>query len=285
VEIANEAEVGDVAADESGVYWSAIQPGDIKRADVDGKNPVIVFNGDKAPGLIALDGTNIYWTEANALRVRAVRKDAKSGTLAGELNGQGDVSGIAVSSADVFFHDRTTGEVRRTNLALGPPTLFTMHPPAAGKVLRLEANAAAVFMGLSGTSTNLVRSTPRSTPGAAPSDIAETKGQNLVDFAVDATRVYVADAANHTVIGVTFDGGAVVTYSATDVSPSSIAVDASYVYWTNTDDGTLKRAPLAGGVAPEVLATGQSGATNVAVNSRAVYWSTGDARVLVLQKP
>lgn len=78
VEIASDEGVADVAADESGVYWTALSTGDIRRADADGTNVVTLFDGDKGPDSIAIEATKVYWTEPNAGRVRAVRKDGSS---------------------------------------------------------------------------------------------------------------------------------------------------------------------------------------------------------------
>lgn len=284
VDIADEFEVRGIAADESGVYWTATNPGDIKRADVDGKNVVVVFNGNKAPGHLALDANNVYWTEANGQNIRAVPKNANSGALVGELTGQGDVLAIAVTGSDVFFHDRATGEVRKTTTALGAPSVFTTNPPP-GLVMRLAADANAVYIGVSSSSTNLVRRTLRSAAGTPPVDLTATKGQELLDIAIDAARVYVVDGDLDTVIGVTHDGSNTITYSAVDgTRPSSVAVDGTHVYWTNAFAGTVQRAPKAGG-AVETLATGQGTLTHIAVNSAAVYWTTSGGRVVVLRKP
>jgi hypothetical protein len=63
------------------------------------------------------------------------------------------------------------------------------------------------------------------------------------------------------------------------VAPSSravgVAVDASYVYWA-TIDGTIAKAPLAGGGAT-VLVTGEGSPSGVAVGSTQVYWTESTA--------
>jgi hypothetical protein len=48
-------------------------------------------------------------------------------------------------------------------------------------------------------------------------------------------------------------------------------VDAGHVYWTNQGDGTVMRAPRAGGT-PELLAAEQVRPSAIAVDEGAVYW-------------
>jgi hypothetical protein len=53
--------------------------------------------------------------------------------------------------------------------------------------------------------------------------------------------------------------------------PHSLANDASYVYFTQPDRGTVSRASLSGGI-PEVIASGQSAPTHIVVADGIVYW-------------
>ncbi len=50
-----------------------------------------------------------------------------------------------------------------------------------------------------------------------------------------------------------------------------IAVDANYLYWTSTHDGTVMKVPVDGGD-PAVLAAGQSSASRIAIDVASVYW-------------
>jgi hypothetical protein len=55
--------------------------------------------------------------------------------------------------------------------------------------------------------------------------------------------------------------------------PTRIAVDATNIYWTSSEAGTVTKMPIAGG-SQTVLATGQKGATGIAVDASSVYWAT-----------
>lgn len=282
VVISTEILVESIAADEGGVYWTCPSPGDVKRAAVDGSGVTVLFDGDKAPRLLALDGTFVYWTENNSGLVSAVRKDADHGTRA-SLSGQADVFAIAVANGKVFFHVRSTGELRMAPTDLSTSTLLTTQSTA--EVPRLAADAQFVYLGVTGP-INLVRRAPRGSTTAAPTDLT-AKRNDFFDFAIDATRVYTATGFDGLVVSENIDGsGASITHASGESTPSSVAVDDAFVYWTDRDSGLVKRTTKAAGGAVETLASGQAMPTAVAVNSRAVYWlNNGNGTVMTIRKP
>ena len=270
-----------IAADESGVYWTALGDGDVKRANVDGTGVTTLFDGNQAPSLIALDDTFVYWTEPNAGLVSAVRKDANLGTRV-TLSGQVDVNAIAVSNGEVFFHVRSTGEVRRGPIALTTSTLLTTE--TSGKVARLASDDQFVYLGVTGP-TNRVRRAPRATPTAAPGDLT-TRGTDFFEFAIDTARVYTARGFDGLVVSEKIDGtGDARTHASGEATPSCVAVDDTYVYWGNQDNGLVKRTTKVAGGAIETLASGQAQPFAIAVNSRAVYWLTANGAVMTIRKP
>jgi hypothetical protein len=280
VRIAKDGLSKGLAADESGVYWTAEELGDVRHAGVDGTGVVSVFDGDKAPRLLALDDTFVYWTESNSGIVSAARKDGNRGPRA-MLGGQVDVFGIAVSAGEVFFHVRSTGEVRKSPTDLSTSTLLTTQ--TTGAVFGLAADGQNVYLGVT-AGINRVRRAPRATQTTEPTDLS-TKVLDLLGFAIDAARVYLADGDSGSVLSEKIDGsGGLVTHSSGEAMPSSVAVDGTHVYWTNQGNGLIRRVAKAGGTA-ETLASGQAAPFAIAVNSRAVYWLTTDGSVMTVRKP
>jgi hypothetical protein len=125
------------------------------------------------------------------------------------------------------------------------------------------------------------------------------------DLTVDGARVYftttygerVAGGNANSVVGaVPTDGGAVVPLATTQLLPSSVAVDAAFVYWLDVaedSDGThaatgivVMRAPLDGGAATLLgtasgVSPGRSGNKAIAVDAMGVYF-TNEAALLRL---
>ena len=55
---------------------------------------------------------------------------------------------------------------------------------------------------------------------------------------------------------------------------TDVAVDASGIYWVNGTSGKVLRCKaLTGCTSPEILATGQTAATHIRLDSKFVYWS------------
>jgi len=280
--IVMESELKGLAADESGVYWTAPDPGDVKRADVDGTGVTTLFDGNQAPALLALDDTFVYWTEPNSGLVSVVRKDANHGTRV-TLSGQTDVSAIAVSAGEVFFHVRSTSQVMRGPTALTAATLLTTESSA--KVVRLAADAQFLYLGTTGPD-NRVRRAPRATATPAPTDLS-ARASDFRDFAIDGTRVYSATGDVGTIVSENIDGsgGGALTHASGEATPTCIAVDDTYVYWATFDNGLVRRTTKAAGGAVETLASGQTQPFAIAVNSRAVYWLNTNGAVMTLRKP
>jgi len=58
-------------------------------------------------------------------------------------------------------------------------------------------------------------------------------------------------------------------------SSLGIAVDATRVYWTNVNGGTVMTVPIVGGT-PTHLASGQANPLGIAVDATRVYWTTDE---------
>jgi hypothetical protein len=110
-------------------------------------------------------------------------------------------------------------------------------------------------------------------------------------IATDGVNVYWTDLGTTvspgTVNAVPVGGGNVTDISTDEISPLSIVTDGAYVYWTdNANPGSVKRAPISGGVSPTILASMQPGPWGIALDPplaadagttvRYVYWTNYD---------
>jgi hypothetical protein len=88
-------------------------------------------------------------------------------------------------------------------------------------------------------------------------------------MAVDATSVYWSTDA--TVMKASVPQGTIATVLANRSGVSSIALHGGEVYLTTSDGGEVMTVSVSGGQ-PSMLATGQYGATSIAVSATSVYW-------------
>jgi hypothetical protein len=126
--------------------------------------------------------------------------------------------------------------------------------------------------------------------GGAQSTLTPLEPSTIDAIVSDGRNLYVsrnvtsyADGGSsvHGIIeAVPLAGGVPVTLAMVSEQPNGVAVDAQYVYWTQTGDsspranraaGSVHRVPVTGG-ADETLATGQLNPRQVAVDASGLYW-------------
>jgi hypothetical protein len=96
-------------------------------------------------------------------------------------------------------------------------------------------------------------------------------GLNAVtQIAIDGTYVYWTESGAGNVTKVPLAGGTPIPVATGQGKPLHLAVDASNVYWTNNLGAAVMSAPVAGG-APTVFAAASS-PTHVVIDTDTVYW-------------
>ncbi len=247
----------------SGSWGSSGLPGCSSDAGCVGNAcPVTLAYGQNPTGVIALDGTYVYWTSAPDGTV--MKASIAGGGPAILASGQLSPDGIVVDSVNAYWI--AGGNLWRVTTGGGTGQMLDTggESPAA-----LVLAYPYLFIAFSDSSVAEAPSgggplTPIVPPGSSP-----LYGSG--PFAVDGTSVYGSDGRT---IGKTpIAGGTTITLASGQNGVARLAVDAVSIYWTATNDGTVMKAPLDGSGPPVALAVLQNYPTGIAVDSTSVYWT------------
>jgi hypothetical protein len=111
-------------------------------------------------------------------------------------------------------------------------------------------------------------------PKAGGEVVMLASGDRLSGIAVDATSVYwvagTSDASSGAIERVAVGGGTPTTLATRPGPPAHLAVDDSYVYWSEQMDGAIMKVALAGGASTTVASA--SLPWNIALDTTDVYW-------------
>jgi hypothetical protein len=201
-----------------------------------------LVGGQDAPWAIAVDATNVYWTNKSSpnTSLGAVIKLPLAGGPPQILaSGQASPWGIAVNSANVYWvnngsTDMSNGTVMSVGLDGGTPVVIASGQNAPWSVVVDSSN---VYW------TNYGDATGSGSVMEAPLDggdsFALATGQDFPwGIAVDATSVYWTNfgdtGANGSVMKVNIDGTNLTTVATGLSQPAGIAVDATSLYFTTS---------------------------------------------------
>jgi hypothetical protein len=186
-------------------------------------------------------------------------------------SGQDHPSSIAVDSANVYWSD--SGSVMSVPVAGGTVSNLGVPSPAA---IALDPNNIYIL-----TSSSLVRE-PKG--GGITTTIASglvIPGALPFGVAVDAQNAYFANGAS--VESVPLSGGtpSILATAGVGSQPYAIALDATFVYWTETgSSGSVMKLAKTGGT-PIAIASGQNSPTDIALDGAYIYWTNhGDGTVM-----
>jgi hypothetical protein len=258
------------------------------------------------PSNLAVDGTNVYWTDFGASgSVNMV--PLAGGTTTMLASAQGGPAGIAVHGGTVYWADAISGNVM--SIGVDGSALSTIALGQA-KPYAVAVDAANVYWTNAGTGAAAIMKSALGTVGS-PTVLA-TGLTAPVALAVDATQAYWTDPSGTVDVGkVLLTGGPVqavatgqtapggigvsgglvfwtvtggvaegstgstgsLAFATGQAGPQALAVDASNVYWADYSSGALVKQALSGG-APTTLATGQTSPDGIVVDATSVYWGT-----------
>ena len=207
-----------------------------------GASPEVVAlaTGQATPTAITADSTSVYWVNSgNGTVMKVLASGGTPVTIASE---QYNPTAIAVDGANVYWTNAGTGDC--TAAAASTPSVC----PGSAVMMAPLSGGQAVMLA----------------PASVP-----------VAIAVDGANVYWAGGAGDAgglVVKVPLDGTAATTLASGQSGIHGVAVNATYVYWTNdTEAGSVMEAPVAGGYTGTLPST-QDYPGAIQATSASVYW-------------
>ena len=264
--------------DDMNIYWTNFGTGEVMQAKLDGSSQVTLTTKEKSPVAVAAQGGLVYWVSYSEFGI--LRSAPVGGGAVVDLSLAVAAREMVVGTDYIWWTGEPDDIMRAPRLGLpdgGVADLLTLNPLSNG----LAADASYLYW--TNRFDGFVKKANYDLTGETPL----ASGDVPWDVVVDATSIYWTEQGLIKGTGKVMkakktDGSGPTMIAADGQGPQGIAIDATHVYWANKDDGTIKRAPLAGGKAV-TLAPGQSGPANVVVDATHVYWTnfTGDAIVKV----
>jgi hypothetical protein len=295
--------IKDIAVDKTNVYWTTSGGGIAGvyfKAFAGGSIVTSVSATMIEPPInpigIAVDSTsNVFWVDFNGAvatseivhGIPSAQTNYTFNSFDSPLPGAVDVT---FDNTNVYWVDQlaqTVNQVARDGLS-GPIHIATSPAPTA---ITVDARSGIVYWLDQGTSevSGSVNSIAigGSADGGIPTALASDE-KLPCDLAVVAGFVYwtgTDPVLGGTVKRMPVDGSAGPTVLVQALyAPEGIAVDSTFVYWTNFNEGTVMKVELAGGT-PFTLASGQNNPQAIVVDANSVYWSNaGDGTIWKVAK-
>ncbi|HEY6463795.1 MAG TPA: hypothetical protein VIY73_26680, partial [Polyangiaceae bacterium] len=242
-----------IAVDDNNVYWTnydnasapenggATSSGAVMKVPLTGGTPVTLDQGLAGPWGIAIDATNVYYTNAGGGHVKSV--PIAGGTVTTLASNQQTPVGIAVDGTNVYWANYANGTIGATAKGGGGGVGVLTTSNTAAYVEAVAVNATTLFFGSNdGNTTSVVASMPLA--GSSSPTILASGRDTVNAIALDSTNVYwVEDDVNpQGNISTLPLGGGTVTKLAPGVDyPTAIAVDATGLYYVASGAGRVWR--------------------------------------------
>lgn len=237
-------------------------PGSVLTAPIDGGPSRILYAGDIGEWWTGFTSgpESVYWN--GAITASGI---ARTGLAGGPTQLLADTRcwALAVDDAGVYCTSGLFGSVQTvTKVPLGGGAPVTLDASMIHNAFGIVARAGTLYW----NGGDVIEKIPDS--GGFPTTIAS--GVSGRDIAINATALYWQTSAG---LGTApLSGGAPAAMAVSMPHVRQMTVDDAYVYWADDTDGTVMKAPLAGGT-PTTLHAGDVPYA-IAVDDRSVYWTS-----------
>jgi len=260
-----------IAVDSTSVYWVTNES--VMKAPLTGGTPTTLFSGTYGPLLgLALDATNVYWTNSNGTVMSVPLGGGTPVTLA---SGQAEPESIALYGANLYWVDWNSGNLMTLPLGMdaGAPVILA----AAGQVYALAAGPTGVYWASGYYGVGMGRVSGLALGGSSVTLLASGL-TNPSSIAATASSVYFSDQG--AIMTVAPDGGTPATLVADPGEPGAIALDATNLYWAD-GAGRVMSVPLAGG-SPSTIVAGRDDLRALAVGATSLYWTESEGALVTV---
>ena len=226
----------------------------------------VLARGQMGPRGIALTATDVVWTNFDSDTLASTSKAGDGGTP-GPMTGpdhDGCLDVVAYGSTLAWLNTKSG------SLIVKPLATTAVEIKNCGTGVRLTQDAVNLFYVelCYPDQFNLWR-VPKAGPKAYVSQVSAPDGYGAL--VSDGISVFVAKPMG--IQDVTVDAG---LFAETKGPALDVAVDATAVYWLQSD-GTVNRRDKAAGATTQQLATGQASLARLALYEGDVFWTAGGA--------
>jgi hypothetical protein len=240
------AQPNSIVVDGSDVYWSNYGSGTIARVSKVGGSPIILAVGQSFASNVRVLGDDIFWLKyvGSHLIMRASAWDG--GNVATVVSANEPITGFAIDNSSVIWLNWNQQEVLKSPLAGGTPVVIASNQGSPRTVVVDANNAYWITEGPYYTGAIMQGPLNGAYPPITLVPQLPESDQPRRSIALDDNFAYWTDRGKHLqsngrVARVPIGGGDVEVLASTQASPVGIAVDDSAVYWTNVDDGTVRK--------------------------------------------
>lgn len=241
---------GSAASDGTNLFYAnqgtGSGTGSIQRIPIGGGSATPIATAQSTPLDVAVDATNVYWTNAGDGSVWKSDKTTPNPINLSPANGQYHAAYLAIDATNVYFTDAASGQVTRVPIATGAVTNMTT--PGVFGPGHIAVDKTNAYFGSRGSSSSAILSVGLTATNATPAQLVPSL-PNVAGIATDGTNIWFTEATNvqpyavnsGEIHRVTVAGTSNTSLATKQNGPNCIAIDSTSVYWINSGGGMISK--------------------------------------------